>query len=179
MGKIKYPPSAKLIISIIFRDEEISSLAKGRLYERYGRIDFESDIIPFDFTDYYEREMGRDLKRGFISFNDLIEIESLPEIKLHTNEIETMFTGEEGGRLINIDPGYLSAEKLVLSTTKNYNHRPYLGKGIYAELVYCFYKGSFHPLDWTYPDYKVKTNIEMFNRIRKRYMEQLKMMKVI
>ncbi len=173
MGKIKYPPLVKLIMGLIFGEEEISCLAKESLSERYGRIDFESDIIPFDFTDYYEKEMGRNLKRGFICFDDLIEVDSLPEIKLHTNEIETMFTREGGGRLINIDPGYLSAEKLVLSTTKNFCHRPYLMKGIYAELTYCFYTGSFHPLDWTYPDYKVKERIEMFNMIRKRYMEQL------
>jgi hypothetical protein len=68
-------------------------------------------------------------------------------------------------------------ERLILATGKNYVHRVYLSKGIYADLTLIFRKGSFRPVKWTYPDYATPELIGFFNEIRKKYMEQLREMK--
>lgn len=178
MGTIKKALPVKLISGLIYTEEEIVNNAKERLIERFGAIDSESQTIPFDFTTYYEEEMGKELKRRFISFASLIDIETLPEIKIFTNQVEEDFCfPNTEKRRINIDPGYIAQEKLVLATTKNYDHRPYLQKGIYAEVTYRFHKGSFEALEWTYPDYKIPESISTFNAIRKIYMEQLQTVK--
>jgi hypothetical protein len=178
MGTIKKALPVKLISGLIYAEEEIVNNAKDRLMKRFGAIDSESRTIPFDFTIYYEEEMGKELKRRFISFASLIDIETLPEIKIFTNQVEEeLCLPNTKKRRINIDPGYIAHEKLVLATTKNYDHRPYLQKGIYAELTYRFHQGNFQPLEWTYPDYKISESISTFNAMRKTYMEQLKAFK--
>ena len=72
-------------------------------------------------------------------------------------------------RLINIDPGYVDLAKLVLATTKDYAHRIFLRKGIFAEITLTFRGSSFSVNDWTYPDYRSKEYIDIFNQIRKLY----------
>jgi hypothetical protein len=175
MGKITYPPSAMLFAGLIYRNLEIEESAKLKLGDKFGEIYRQGITIPFTFTDYYDKEMSGDLKREFISFKKLIEIDALPEIKLATNKIESeLAISSNNNRRINIDPGYITPEKMVLATTKNWGHRPYLTKGIYAELTYRFQKGSFTSLEWTYPDYRTKEVITIFNEWRKWYLEELK-----
>ena len=81
---------------------------------------------------------------------------------------------EEGKRKINIDPGYVSLERLILVTGKNYTHRIYLSKGIFADLTLIFNKGSFRPLEWTFKDYASPEIISMLNDVRERYKKQLR-----
>ena len=69
-------------------------------------------------------------------------------------------------RTVNIDPGYITLSKLVLASTKDYSHRIYIGKGIYAETTLRFIHGSFKPIDTTYPDYRTQLAIDFFNRTR-------------
>lgn len=174
MGKVTYPPPAMLFTGLIYRDAEIAESAKIKLSDKFGEIYRQSIPIPFTFTDYYNREMGGDLNREFISFKKPIEIDALPEIKLTTNNIESeLAEPSSGNRRINIDPGYITPDKMVLATTKNWGHRPYLTKGIYAELTYIFRKGTFTPLEWTYPDYRTKEVVAIFNEWRKGYVEDL------
>ncbi len=174
MGKITYPPPALLFAGLIYRDIETAESAKIKLGDNFGGIYRQSITIPFTFTDYYNKEMGGDLKREFISFKKLIEIDALPEIKLATNKIESeLAVSSNNNRRINIDPGYITPEKMVLATTKNWGHRPYLTNGIYAELTYIFRKGTFTALEWTYPDYRTKEIIAIFNEWRKWYLENL------
>jgi len=175
MGKINYPPPAMLFTGLIYRNIEIAESVKGKLVAEFGEAHEESSIIPFNFTDHYNKEIGEGLNREFISFKRLINVDNLPMIKLKTNEMESeLADSSTGNRRINIDPGYITAEKLVLATTKNYGHRPYLTNGIYAELTYRFIKKSFTTLEWTYPDYRTKEAISMFNGWRKWYLEELK-----
>ena len=175
MGKINYPQPAMLFAGLIYRDIEIEESAKVKLVDEFGEIYQQSIPIPFNFTDHYNKEMGEGLKREFISFKKLMNVDNLPMIKIKTNEMESdLADSSTDNRKINIDPGYITAEKLVLATTKNYGHRPYLTDGIYAELTYRFIKKSFTTLEWTYPDYRTKEAISMFNGWRKWYLEKLK-----
>ena len=171
MGKITAPLQGKLIMGFITSDLQVFEKVKGLLEKRFGLIDYESNILDFNKTDYYEKEMGKFLKRRFCSFTKLILPDQLPSIKLYTNDLEKEVACKNGQRKINIDPGYLTSGKLVLATTKNQQHRVYLTGGIYAEVTLRFKKRSFIPWDWTYPDYRTDEYIETFNNIRKLYME--------
>ena len=158
----------KLIIGFIYKDEAVFIKAKEKLRRKFGRIDFVSGPMDFGYTDYYEPEMGKELKRRFVSFAKLIPIQDLYRIKLYTNRLETRFLAHKL-RQINIDPGYLDLAKLVLATTKDYAHRIFLRKGIFAEITLSYRGESFSPNDWTYPDYRTKEYIDIFNQIRKLY----------
>ncbi len=173
MGRIKEVLPAKLIIGLIARKEALET-ALAEIESAFGPIDAASDVIPFDWTNYYEDEMGKDLLRQWVSVKGLVAQESLPDIKLKTNDIE-MAHAVDGRRNMNLDPGFILHSKLVLATTKDYSHRIYVGKGIYAEVTLIYRKKvGFEPLPWTYPDYRSELARSFFNRVRARYMEELK-----
>jgi hypothetical protein len=164
----------KLVSGLIFNQHAPLALTQEKLAIAFGEIDFESEVYAFNITTYYEQEFGKNLKRKFLTFSKLIPPEILPEIKLETNKIENELSHKSAGkRTVNIDPGYISLEKLVLATTKNFSHRPYLSSGIFAELEYYYKSGSFHALEWTYPEYRASEKIDLFNGLRKKYIENL------
>jgi Domain of unknown function (DUF4416) len=173
MGRIGVPKPAKLIMSVIASDDRLFPEVSEVLATRYGEVDFESDILPFDCTQYYTPEMGEGLLRRFCTFRPLISRELLVRVKRETNEIEGEYA-VQGKRRINIDPGYICAEHLILATTKGYAHRPYLGEGIHADLTLIYCSGEFRPLEWTYPDYASPQIREILQGIRKRYLQDLK-----
>jgi hypothetical protein len=174
MGKAREPEPAKLFMSLITSDENLLKKGIKDLGEIFGEIDFVSDVLPFNFTDYYAKEMGNDLFRRFITFSSLVSRSLLPEIKLKTNGLEEKYSTPVGHRKINIDPGYLCLEHVILATTKGYTHRPYLREGIYADLTLIYRHKSYQPLEWTYPDYRQVEVINLFNQFRKTYLEDLK-----
>ncbi|MFQ5836184.1 MAG: DUF4416 family protein, partial [bacterium] len=124
--------------------------------------------------------MGSNLKRKFISFQALIDPAEIREIKLFTNQFEQDFLHPgTHDRRINLDPGYLNLSKLVLASTKDYQHRIYLGRGIYAEVTLRYKKEKgFKPWEWTYPDYRTREYLEIFNHLREIYQGQLKTKKI-
>lgn len=173
MGKTSSPLPVKLIVGLIARDEALFAKALKALMKKFGPADLLGPIYDFDLTDYYEKEMGRGLKRRFISFERLVPAEHLAKIKIHTNAWEKKLSGARGLRDINIDPGYISLSKLVLATTKSFVHRIYIGRGIFEEITLYFKDGSFTAGPWTYPDFRKETHIALFNKIRKTYYGQL------
>jgi len=175
MGEIKGHPPVKLIIGMIAADKSLFSAVEDPLSQKFGTVDFHSEIMPFDYTDYYAKEMGADLMREFVSFKKLIQPEELVEIKFFTNDLEKEFLhADTDGRWINLDPGYVSAAKLILASTKDHIHRVYLRNGIYAEITLKMERGTFRAWQWTYPDYRSEKYIDIFNKIRQMYMEQLR-----
>ena len=172
MGNIQATHPVKLIVGLISRNEALFLSVKEALRKRFGRTDFETKFLAFDHTDYYASESGVNLKRLFLSFKKLINPAQLPRIKVFTNKLETRFS-KGGKRGINIDPGYVDLAKLVLASTKDFSHRIYLGCGIFAEITLQFRDKSFRPLGWTYPDYKSKDYIDIFNNLRKIYSRQI------
>jgi len=173
MADIQKVPLVKLVVGVIFSREDVLSRAKEKLKGKFGPIDFESRTIAFTFTDYYTEEMGQALSRKFFSFKKLINPAKLPKTKLYTNRLERSFTHKKK-RLINLDPGYLHAAKLVLASCKDYSHRLYLGKGIHGEVTLHFQDEAFRFWPWTYPDYKTKTYLDVFLAIRKLYLKQVR-----
>lgn len=174
MGTPTQPQPVKFILGLIYACKSAAEDALDSMNQRFGAVAMECAPFPFDFTDYYRNEMGAGLTRKFVSFHDLIQPTLLPDIKLITNDLEKELAAPDAERrAVNLDPGYLSPANLILATTKEYSHRPYLRDGIYADLVYLFRHGTFTPLEWTYPDYRDPRSIEFFNGVRKTYMKQL------
>lgn len=173
MGKIKQPQMVKFIVGMITQDKNFFEIAQAQMTKLFGKIDFESEILPFTHTNYYEKEFGKDLLRKFVSFENLILPDELSKRKIATNKIEDELS-ENNKRKINLDPGYVSFSKLVLASTKDYFHRIYLGDGIYAEVTLFYKDKTFNPFLWTYPDYKTPEYINIFNHIREIYSKCLK-----
>ena len=171
MGRIKPVEEARLFTALLSREEGLIHAARERLSLSFGPVDFASEISPWAYTRYYEKEMGTDLKRQFLFFERPILPDALSNIKNMTNDLEADFRTNAdaamSGRPVNIDPGYLTLAKVVLASTKDYYHRIYIGSGIYAEVT-LYYRGkSYQPLPHTYPDYGSRESIDMFNRVRK------------
>ena len=173
MGEIKERDPVKFITGFIFKQGTVLCRTKEILEVKFGKIDFQSQIIPFTHTDYYEKEMGRELKRQFISFSRLIAPDALAKTKIYTNKIEKKLS-LQGRRSINIDCGYLGLCKLVLASTKDYTHRIYLKGRIYAEVTLFYQNKTFNFWEWTYPDYRTDEYIAIFSQIREIYAGQIR-----
>jgi len=172
MSQPREPYPAKLIIRFLFSDPGAQRQALNALVSDFGPMDFLSISGAFTYTAYYDDEMGRAIRRQTASFMNLVAPESLPDIKLRTNEIETSLLGD-GKRRVNIDPGLLSQERFVLATGKNFTHRVYLRAGIHADLTLVYQKGAYSPLPWTYPDYREPEFLHYLKVLRKKLKFQL------
>ena len=173
MGSIRKPHSVKLIVGFIYKDRSILAKSESILKYHYGPLDFQSKILPFAHTDYYQEELGIGLKRKFISFKKLILPQKLAAIKVFTNSIEKKFS-PDSRRLINIDPGYIDLPKLVLASAKDFSHRIYIGRGIHAEVTLSYRDKVFKWYEWTFPDYRTPEYIEIFTKIREIYFKQVR-----
>ncbi len=166
---IKPPPDTVLLVmGVLSKSKEALWEAESRTEYVFGPLLRKTDPEVLEgFTSYYEREMGPDLLRSYWVFAEPVVRAALVEAKLATNRIERkMSIGSK--RTVNLDPGLLSLESLVLATTKPYSHRIYLSKGIYGELSYMFRKrGGVDLLEWTYPDYRSSVVMDFFSGIRK------------
>ena len=174
MSKTHKPDPVKLICSLFSPEKEFIYKIIQQLEELCGPVDWISPELFFDRTKYYAAEMGWPLHRRFISFEKPAPPERLVTLKLETNRVEQQNL-VSGKRRVNIDPGYITAERLILATGKNFSHRVYLSQGIYADLTLIFRKGSFRPLEWTYPDYADPSIIYYFNELRIKYIHSKKL----
>jgi hypothetical protein len=163
----------KLVIGVLASRPGGDGELVSTLEERWGPADLVSGALPFDFSDYYDREMGTPIRRFFVSFERLVDPAGLARIKLETNALEDGLR-EQGRRKVNLDPGLLSLSRFVLATTKESSHRIPLASGIWAEVTLLFEKGSFRPVEWTYPDYRSPGYIAILNSIRALRKEQVK-----
>jgi len=152
MSSRKIPPSARLLVSAIYREEGRFEEVLSNLETRLGPVERTSGPFPFDRTDYYEREMGGPLYRRFVVMERLVPRDQLAAAKIEAEELERKFS-VNGMRTVNLDPGILTEESFLLATGKNYSHRVYLRDGVFADLTLVYRKGEYRPLPWTYPDF--------------------------
>ena len=172
MGTIKPHPPVKLVCAITISKVELWPAVKQRLEDVFAEMDYLGEWYTFNHTRYYEPEMGPGLKKRLVAFRQLIRAETLPDIKRTTHTIEDQFR-HNSQRQVNLDPGYIATAKFVLATTKDYDHRIYLGRGIFGDLHLRFRQKHFHPLEWTYPDYREPFVIQFLERVRVQYLTQL------
>ncbi len=167
------PKPVKLVVAALAAGEGFPTQARDRLVSAFGEIDFASARFEFAATDYYVPEMGAPLFRQFFSFAKLHSPEALPAIKLRTNEIEQELAAERKRR-VNLDPGYLDADKFVLASTKYHGFKIYLAHGIWADMTLHYEKGKFSALPWSFPDFRSGEYEKTFLRMREIYKKQLK-----
>ncbi|NLF30385.1 MAG: DUF4416 family protein [Planctomycetes bacterium] len=155
MAQAHPPAPAKLIVGLLAGREAWLEAGRAALVERFGPADIESEVMAFDFTDYYRREMGEGLLRQFLAFERLIAPDDLAAIKLATNAMEADLASRfaDVARPVNLDPGYVTTAKLVLASAKDFSHRIYLSHGIYAEMTLRVVRGRWESAPWTFPDY--------------------------
>ncbi len=175
MGRISAPQPVKLFVGLLAARAETFEAAQAEMEIEFGPVDAVGEVIPFDFTDYYEAEMGPNLLRKFVAFERLIDPGELASAKSFTNDLEEKITEGAGGdrRVVNLDPGYVTLAKLVLASTKDNVHRLYLGEGIFAEVTMHYAGGRFNAWPWTYPDYQSEAYCKFFESVRNRYRDAL------
>jgi hypothetical protein len=164
--------SGIVVWGTITNDILLVSQLEDDLRQRFGKIIFKSSVIPFEFTKYYESEMGEKLTRSWLVTEQLKPLEQLVDIKNFARKLEAKQLNSKGQRRINIDPGFLTLFNFVLATTKNYGHRVYIKENIFCEVTLIYQNKSFQPLDWTYPDYR--NAIPFFNQVRSQLYKMLK-----
>jgi|GEM_PF-46830 len=173
MGVPKSSSPAALFMAVLFAPAVSYDEVRAEVTREFGNILEASPVFPFNYSEYYTAEMGGNLQKVFFLLARLIDPAAVVEWKLRAQEVESRYT-ENGKRKINFDPGYLDASKLVLATTKNYDHRIYLGRGIYGDVQLRFRFQQFHFNEWTYPDYRQPEHITFFEKARLKYFDLLK-----
>ena len=177
MWKLSDPKPVKLIIGILAANHNCLHAAADLVSDKFGKVDFSSEVWPFTQTDYYKEQTGPRILRQFISIKRLIEPCLLAKIKSRTNKLEQKLAKKLAlplTRPVNLDPGIIEPSKLVLATTKNFSHRIYIGKKMYAEVTLIFDKGNWRTQFYTYPDYKQQCYFDFFDKVKIRLLEQLK-----
>lgn len=182
MSVFKQPAPARLVVSLLFdggADQAtdlppIAVEALAGLEAAYGVADLKSPVLPFEFTRYYEPEMGANLRRIMVAFAALVAPERLVEIKHFTAALEQKLAAPDGRRRVNLDPGLVTVDNFILATGKKNPHRVYLREGVYADLTLIYKSGHFAPLPWTYPDYASPDLKDWIESVRARLLEDLR-----
>lgn len=160
-------PLAHYICAVTAANPDLLERAPGLLSKLLGPLLAAGPVHDFDhFTDYYGPEMGSGLVKQLLVFLRPRAVADLPRIKLASNALEQVHCRGDGGRTLNLDPGYLTLSRLVLASTKDHAHRLYLGQGIFGELTLQYHSGSYRPLAWTYPDYSDEAMLAFLNGLR-------------
>lgn len=158
MAEACKPPAVKLICGMISGEVELFDAAIEAMAASFGPVEATGEVVDFDFTHYYDAEMGSPLYRRFVSFVGPHSPGALAGAKIRTNAIEAEFAaagrGRGPARPINLDVGYVEAAKLVLASMKNFSHRIYLRDGVHAEVTLMFRHKLWEPLPWTFPDFR-------------------------
>jgi hypothetical protein len=193
MSEIKAEKEVLLFIGIIYDEKIVSKIfeLEKKLEDMFGKIFLKTESFNFDYTTYYNLEMGDILKKKFYAFENLILESKLAEIKVSTNDIEKQFS-ENNCRKINLDPGFVDLAKVVLASAKDFSHRIYIGKGIFAEITLMYsnskkdkklisenveiekYSLNYKFLPWTYPDFKSENYLKFFEEARIFYKNKIK-----
>ena len=175
MGAVYEFDKEKLIVGVIYHDEEIFEQATKMLVEEFGEIEDTCEEFSFskEFSDYYDDELGGEGRRVIYSFKDTVDPASQADIKELTNKFEAILS-RDGKRLINLDPGFINHGRLMLATTKNTGFRIALKNGIYTELTLFYARGGWNKFPWTYRDYQSERVQSFLTVVRKKYLKQRK-----
>ena len=169
MGEIHFPRPVLRIMAAFSRYDDALDWARRTAETAWGPVALMSAPFAFEETAFYVSSMGPGLKKVFFAFDELADPGDLPNWKCLSNEWELLYSEQvrtPEPRPLNLDPGYLTEAKLVLATTKDRDHRLYLGQGIYAEGTLYYHRGAWTMRPWTYPDYQRQDYHDFFSRCR-------------
>jgi hypothetical protein len=172
MGTPVPPPGVRPIAGLLAASLALLEEAQQAVRESIWEVTAASAPEPWTVSRYYEPEMGGDIWRGYLVGAGVMPPEELVALKLATNQLERRWCSP-GRRPVNIDPGYIDLQRLVLASTKDAAHRIYVGGGIYAEVTLRFVDGTFVSLPHTYADYAMASTCAFFTRARAGYRSKL------
>ena len=169
MGDIRTHSPVLLVMAAFSRHAAALDWTEETAVRHWGPTALVSPRFEHEETRFYERTMGSGLRKTFFAFEQRIDPATLADLKHQTNAWEQEYrrlvdVPEE--RPLNLDPGYLTEAKLVLASTKDRDHRIYLGNGIFAEGTLIFQHGAWRTRPWTYPDYQRADYHEFLTRCR-------------
>ncbi|MEA3296806.1 MAG: DUF4416 family protein [candidate division Zixibacteria bacterium] len=169
MPHLKEPLPGRLIVSVIYSSIDALSDSLSMLERRFGKVQYETSEIASSEAERYREEMGEGLVRRFFSFEEPVKRSVLCEIKMTCRKIEPCFADNAGGvlfRTINIDPGIMTPDNIVMASIHETRHKVYIGNSIFAEIVLIYANGRFVRLPWTSPDFCYDQAIDLFERVR-------------
>jgi hypothetical protein len=148
-----HEPQALLICGFLSVDRGLLDSIENSLKTKFGEVGLRSYIFPFNWTDYYNAEMGEGILRRWLVFKKPRSLERLWNYKLESSKVEKEYS-REGRRTVNIDPGFIRMDGLWLLSTKPAGHRAYLDEGVWIEMTLRFLKDRCEEMPWTYPDHR-------------------------
>lgn len=157
----------KPIVGVLTSDTGLMEEILGALARFFGPHDVIGQWVKFDHTSYYANEMGEGLSRSFVSFEKLLLPYRALEFKSYAKEVESKFS-VDNKRKVNVDPGYLDANKVVLITGKHGGHKIALGEGVWADFLLWYNKG-WVALPWAFPDFRDGSHFDTFMKMRRKF----------
>lgn len=163
--------ACKPIVGILTsRVDELKNVLDA-LSKNFGSADVIGKWKMFSHTNYYADEMGENLQRCFVSFENLVHPAEAVCFKPLASVVEDSYRCN-GNRTVNIDAGYIDANKVVLVTGKGGGHKIALAKGIWADLLLWYNKG-WVAQPWAFPDFRDGSHFDTFQKMRRRFKEQV------
>lgn len=169
MGEPSFHAPVARLCAVISRYDEALAWATARLEAAWGPVALRSPSFAFGETDYYTATMGPGLRKTFLVTAPPVDPAGLADWKFATNDWEATYAAlgcHAEPRPLNLDPGFIAPSKLVLASTKDYAHRLYLGRGMYAEITLYYRAGRWQPHEWTFPDYRRDDYQAFFSQVR-------------
>ncbi len=169
MARVMEPVPGRLILSIIYSSMDALADCLQTLERRFGRVQFETAEIACARAERYREEMGANIYRRFLSFEQPVARSSLASIKAICHKIEPNFADHVDDyhfRTVNIDPGIMTPHNLVMASHHEYGHSVYLTNGVFSELTLVWSQGRFVRLPWTNPDFFDDEAVDLFERVR-------------
>ena len=169
MGHSALHSPVAVLVAVISRYDAALQWTVERASQFWGPAALQSPTFAFRETDYYEATMGGDLGKTFLAFERLGDPGELAAWKHTTNAWEEEYAAlgrHPEPRPLNLDPGYITAAKLVLASTKDHVHRIYLGQQMFAEVTLYFKHGAWRHHEWTFPDYRREDYQQFFLAVR-------------
>ena len=176
MGQPSPHSPVLLLLAAFSRHEAALDWARQKAVEAWGPIALESPRFDFAETHYYDATMGPGLKKVFFAFQRPFDPADWSKSSCRPTAGKRNMPPRPGHaepRPLNLDPGYLTLGKLVLASTKDFAHRIYLSRGIYAEVTLQYKHHRWQHHEYTFPDYRRADYQQFFSECR----EMMKRMK--
>ena len=168
---------AKFFFALASGKKEYLPEVEELISDECCKLGFRSELYRFsDFSSYYDSETGGEVWKYLAGAEGVLSPEEIVRIKRVVEGIQERFLFESDGtvcRQVNIDPGYINGWQVVLASVKNFTHRIYLGRGVYAETTLLYQKGAFQSLPWTYADYASRPVQEFLKMARDEWSRQV------
>jgi len=166
-------PLVKPFAALLYREPAVLEDALARLAAAFSPVEQRGAAHPFDRTDYYAAEMGGGLQRVLLGFARLEPPGWLVPAKHAAAAVEDALR-VDGRRRVNVDVGYVDLGKVVLASSKGRPTKLYLERGVWADLTLTFADGAWHPLPWSFPDFRDGRYHPELLALRERYKAQLR-----